>query len=142
MSALTDLFSNIADAIRAKNGSTEQIQASQFPTAIAGLSGAPVYVDIRGTGDATLTLPENARKNNIVFYSYTSAISFTSDEASVALCGAYTTGDQNYGWMRATSGGEARYTGNTSLTYDKTTGIVTVNERWYPTFHYRFYAWD
>ena len=43
MSALTDLFGQIADAIRAKSRSTGQIQASAFPTEIANIaSGADV----------------------------------------------------------------------------------------------------
>lgn len=37
MSQLTDLFSDIANAIRAKNGSSETIQASNFAATIAAL---------------------------------------------------------------------------------------------------------
>lgn len=40
MSALTDLFSSIADALRTK-GVSGQIKASDFPTKIAGISAAP-----------------------------------------------------------------------------------------------------
>lgn len=40
MSALTDLFSGIADALRTK-GVSGQIKASDFPTKIAGISAAP-----------------------------------------------------------------------------------------------------
>ena len=52
MSALTDLFGQIADAIRAKSGSTGQIQASAFPTEIANIaSGADVgfYTSTKGS---------------------------------------------------------------------------------------------
>lgn len=44
MSALTDLFSQIAGAIRAKNGTSETIPASQFPTKIAEISAAPAVI--------------------------------------------------------------------------------------------------
>lgn len=44
MSVLTDLFSQIADAIRAKAGTTESIAASQFPTKIAEISAAPAVI--------------------------------------------------------------------------------------------------
>lgn len=37
MSTLTDLFTNIANAIRAKDGSSDTIVASDFPTAIANI---------------------------------------------------------------------------------------------------------
>lgn len=44
MSTLTDLFSDIADAIRAKDGSSSTIVASDFPAAIAAIpSGADEY---------------------------------------------------------------------------------------------------
>lgn len=41
MSALTDLFTNIANAIRAKTGSQETIQASDFPDAILSIPYTP-----------------------------------------------------------------------------------------------------
>lgn len=41
MSALTDLFTNIANAIRAKTGSSESIVASDFPTEIANIETTP-----------------------------------------------------------------------------------------------------
>lgn len=44
MSALTDLFSQIAGAIRAKNGTSETIPASQFPTKIAEIIAAPAVI--------------------------------------------------------------------------------------------------
>ena len=39
MSALTDLFTSIANAIREKTGKTESIQASQFAAAIGQIQG-------------------------------------------------------------------------------------------------------
>ena len=46
MATLNELFTNIANAIRAKTGSTATIKAVDFPAAIAGISGgASVPVD-------------------------------------------------------------------------------------------------
>lgn len=46
MSALTDLFTNIANAIRAKTGSQETIVASDFPTEIANIPSGGVGGDL------------------------------------------------------------------------------------------------
>ena len=45
MSELTDLFTNIADSIRAKGGTTETIAANNFPEAISSISlGSKVQI--------------------------------------------------------------------------------------------------
>lgn len=43
MATLNELFTNIANAIRAKTGSTATIKAVDFPAAIAGISGGGGY---------------------------------------------------------------------------------------------------
>lgn len=43
MATLTELFTNIANAIRAKTGGTEPIIASDFPTAIAGIEAGGTF---------------------------------------------------------------------------------------------------
>jgi hypothetical protein len=66
MSALTDLFAQIADAIRTKGGTSEQITASNFPTAISNISGA-IHGTQNFTGNpATITIPEAAGKENLL----------------------------------------------------------------------------
>lgn len=45
MSALTDLFTSIANAIRTKTGSTASITASNFPTEIGNIENASDYID-------------------------------------------------------------------------------------------------
>lgn len=55
MSTLTNLFSDIADAIRAKTGSSASITASDFPTAIGAIptgSQDQVYTNTGGTAYA------------------------------------------------------------------------------------------
>lgn len=53
MSQLTDLFTNIANAIRDKTGQSETISATNFPTAIANLpAGAEFHVGIPNSGTA------------------------------------------------------------------------------------------
>lgn len=53
MSQLTDLFSNIANAIREKTGDTETIPAFNFPTAITNLpAGTEFHVGVPNNGQA------------------------------------------------------------------------------------------
>lgn len=53
MSALTDLFSSIAESIRGKSGSSAQIAAANFPSAINNLAVAKV-ISIPGSGQQTI----------------------------------------------------------------------------------------
>lgn len=53
MSQLTDLFTNIANAIRDKTGKSETISATNFPTAIANLpAGTEFHSGIPNNGSA------------------------------------------------------------------------------------------
>ena len=53
MSQLTDLFTNIANAIRDKTGNSETISAANFPTAISNLpAGAEFHVGVPNNGTA------------------------------------------------------------------------------------------
>lgn len=63
MSQLTELFTNIANAIRSKTGESEQMQASNFPTSISNIPVGPSYIgQSTVTADSTQTalsaLPE------------------------------------------------------------------------------------
>lgn len=52
MSELTTLFTNIANAIRSKKGTTAQISAANFPTEINSITGENSWVgDLTITGD-------------------------------------------------------------------------------------------
>lgn len=74
MSTLTDLFTNIANAIRAKTGSSESIVASDFPTEIANIPTG-------STGNALAPTPKGDNTGNISFTS--STISVNMDFKSV-----------------------------------------------------------
>ena len=68
---LTSLFGDIADAIRAKDGSTGAIVADTFPTAIQNIPSGVEYVS--GTATATsiatyIDIPDLANKDNFVIY--------------------------------------------------------------------------
>lgn len=53
MSQLTDLFTNIANAIRDKTGNSETISAANFPTAITNLpAGAEFHAGTPNNGSA------------------------------------------------------------------------------------------
>lgn len=63
MSQLTELFTNIANAIRSKTGESEQIQASNFPTSISNIPVGSTYigrsaVTAGSTQTALAALPE------------------------------------------------------------------------------------
>ena len=71
MSQLTDLFSNIATAIRSKSGDSAQIPAANFASAIAQLPTASyVTQTIKAAGSkayvTTLDFPNLAGKKNFV----------------------------------------------------------------------------
>lgn len=56
---LTSLFSDIADAIRAKTGGTADIVADEFPDAIAGIEGGSAVIEpLTVTENGTYTAPE------------------------------------------------------------------------------------
>lgn len=56
---LTNLFSDIADAIRAKTGSQATIVANDFPTAIASIPSANVNADLGWNGVDALDIPKS-----------------------------------------------------------------------------------
>lgn len=72
MSALTDLFTNIANAIRAKSGDTAAIPATQFATAISELDGGAHVVNnynglvSYGSTPATFNVPQAIGCNNLI----------------------------------------------------------------------------
>lgn len=67
MSQLTDLFSNIANAIRGKTGNADTISAADFPTAISNI---PATNMISGTITAkqtnNLVIPDAIGKENCI----------------------------------------------------------------------------
>lgn len=66
MSALTDLFTNIANAIRGKTGDTVTISAIDFPTAISNIPSGAAVVTGTVIGYNSLSIPAAIGKTNCV----------------------------------------------------------------------------
>lgn len=65
---LTTLFTNIANAIRAKTGSSAQIVAENFPTAIAGITTDLKLTNtttLTSTADGKITFPSDPRNHKV-----------------------------------------------------------------------------
>lgn len=144
MSQLTELFSNIATAIREKTGNTVPIQASSFPSAIADIAGAPTYIKgektIAGMTNAeSLTFPELVGCDNVAVFCH----STVSASNYTFVAGAYIDGVGTATGHRGDS-----YTTYGGLTWDKTTGTMTfVKEAAYGlttlrnSWECRYYGW-
>ena len=76
MSVLSNLFADIATAIRTKGGSTEPIKAANFQSAILSLDlGAQLHTVTTTISTSTFTIPELIGCTNfIAFYSGNLAI--------------------------------------------------------------------
>lgn len=87
MAVLTDLFTQIANAIREKTGDTATIQASQFATAIANIPSGSEVVVIKNaqmnSATRSITNSQLVGKNNFVIMPNVLADNLTSP-----LCGA------------------------------------------------------
>ena len=99
MSALTDLFSNIADALRTK-GVSGQIKASDFPTKIAGISAAPKSQTITTSGTAPSRLTFSGLKgcNNVIITALgsTSGSSIPGSDDGYGCVSFYTPNNAGY----------------------------------------------
>lgn len=65
MSALTDLFTSIANAIRDKSGETAEIPAAQFPTKISGLPAGAVTGTITASNAKSMVISGAIGKRHI-----------------------------------------------------------------------------
>ena len=65
MSALTDLFTSIANAIRNKSGETAEIPAAQFPTKISGLPAGAVTGTITASKAKSMVISGAIGKKHI-----------------------------------------------------------------------------
>lgn len=132
MAVLTDLFTQIANAIRGKTGDTATIQASQFATAIANIpSGSEIVVIKRIAIDSatrTITDPQLVGKNNFVIMPNVRADNVTSP-----MCGGGAKfQDENYSFyasISTTTATRINYRLNTTAMYptiDSTNGVIHV----------------
>ena len=78
MSELTTLFQNIANAIRSKGGTSEQIAAANFPTAITNIPTDEVLTESVYSTEQTITAPSLNGKENFI-------IALTPKEKKVLL---------------------------------------------------------
>lgn len=116
MSVLTNLFSEIAEAIRAKTGNTEQVQASNFPSAIGAIPSGAVYVEFSITGDKhTFTIDAAKGKDNIIIVNGT-------NNGNIAT---YATAAKSVnGWSYVMYyNGASLIAQDTGVSWDKTTGV-------------------
>ncbi len=118
MSALTDLFGNIASAIRNKAGSTESITATNFPTAINNIPQS-VAVRLPNMGSSPVVIPELIGWDGF----YMLAVSGVSPNVSNGTgLTAEVTGTSGTGLKMRESAG---LNGTAAITFDPATGTLT-----------------
>lgn len=130
MSALTDLFGQIADAIRAKSGGTAQIQASAFPTEIANISGGPDIGFYSSTSNREIVCPNLIGKT---YYAVIIQENITGDSDTLICASnrrASETEKYSVHYLRT---GVAKSAGLNLLTFDNTTGTLTAKGDLYLT---------
>ena len=165
MSELTTLFTNIAAAIREKGGTTAQIQAAQFPTAIANLpSGGGTIVTGKVTNTtgasisnpAALTVPQLVGcENAIIIWDGTYGLGSpgVSGKSYMALMislndGAYKSGGLIYQGSDGSISLRTFGIGGSNGLYNKTTGKIGLSGKygdWYIEIPaggaYLYYGW-
>lgn len=135
MSALTDLFANIANAIRAKTGDTATISAANFPTAIANIQTGASVVTGTVRGGTTLTIPDAIGKANCIIL----------NQGTDALTNVNITGGGHIDVIslirtitfKSNTAYESSYT---MCTWDSATGIMTIGTT-VGTQTYLYIAW-
>ena len=165
MSELTTLFTNIANAIRTKGGTTATLQASQFPTAIANLpsgGGTIITGTITNTtgsaisNPAAFTIPQLVGcKNAIIIWNggYGLGVTGFSGKSSMALMislndGAYKTGGLTYKSSDNEITLRTSGIGSSNGLYDKSTGKIGLSGK-YGSYNieipaggnYLYYGW-
>ena len=143
MSQLTDLFNNIANAIRAKTGNSAAIAAAEFPQAIAGIEApAPVYVwgyisaPKNYTPQSEVTIPALIGKKNAIIQGYTSVYASGTtakcliylDGYSEQLSGQGSTGNDSIWILLRQEASKSLYDTKASnaISWNPTTGTMSV----------------
>lgn len=127
MSALTDLFTQIATAIRGKSGESGAIAATDFPAKITALGGAPVVVYRQNTSHPNdYTFSELVGKNNVLIttispsatkFSELTKLTFTYAVIANTVTGGVVGGTSDYGVS----------TEPASATWNPSTGRLHIN---------------
>ena len=138
MSALTDLFSQIAGAIRAKNGTSENIPASQFPTKIAEISAAPAVIkNVQLAG--TYQNNELIGKTHVVCFMTQSSETYP-DSITENINIDFGTTNLKLGLMQYGKDAQKLYSRSFYITIDTTTGTLSNLPKNTKTF-YTIIAW-
>ena len=97
---LTTLFTNIANAIRAKTGSSEQIVAENFPTAIAGITTGLKLTNtttLTSTADGKITFPSDPENHKVTILHVKGGTQLSSDSSQVKFPIIYRTPTETAG---------------------------------------------
>ncbi len=121
MSALTDLFGQIADAIRAKSGSTAQIQASAFPSEIANIASGADVGFYKSTAGSIVC-------DNLIGKTYYAVLileNVVGDFNTLICASNYKSSPTAWANEQFIIGGDLRTTQTRLLSFDNTTGTLT-----------------
>lgn len=158
MSQLTDLFNNIANAIRAKTGNSAAIAAAEFPQAIAGIEApAPVYVQgyISSPKNYTLqreiTIPALIGKKNAIIQGYSGGYSGGITSKCLIYLDGYSQQITKLGqiWisLRQGTNGDLYTTEKTNaISWNPETGTMTISPEqdevaFYPNSSIQYLGW-
>lgn len=148
MSELTTLFGNIANAIRAKGGTSGNIQAANFPAAISQLSGAefghsagtPSKNPSSSSTNNCVTIPDLIGKKNVAIILDAGVSGLTPYAFTVAAAGYFANSDVNYSTCVAVDG--TTVTLPRGSEWDSATGRFTVYQgREFISGNYYWVAW-
>lgn len=131
--SLASLFSDIADAIRAKTGGSSQIVADNFPTAIAAIQAGLTFASpITATrrNNLNIDFPNLAAEPKffVLFASHSSGISITTTGNSRTVFVQYDGANTKGAYMVWTKGSNTAWTILTTYSYswDSTTNTLTI----------------
>ena len=126
---LTSLFTNIANAIRAKTGNTSSIVADSFPDAIMAIpTGSSVTVGevTQSTTNPSIIIPDAIGKDNVSIMLLKSGSYQASAMADAGLGGVIVNGNSYYYTIMYTS--EMYADSNDGfIKYNKSTGTISIN---------------
>ena len=136
MSQLTDLFTDIANAIRAKSGSSETIQAANFATTIAALPTLKTGTFTPTTDSPSeVDIPDAVGLSNIVFL--LGDTSYNNLSSDIMLCGSII-GGIGVGCRRYRNGNVIN---NGAPTWDAVSGKLKTGSGSFVIQAYRWVGW-
>lgn len=134
--SLASLFTDIADAIRARTGGSTQITADDFPTAIAAIPSFNVAkTTATGSGLRSISF-SNLPGQPLLFYCYKQATTYNSHYRHIIA--AFYDGTDLRGYVTGESGTSVRLDYRSSLgSFSYNNNILTIqgptNYQWFST---------